>query len=103
MLQHHESKKFIGVKSKSAFIGIELHLKMLKYYKGLFKVGDVVLDSFALYQHIIDIYIHVPSNLSLEDLVHKPLIYQPYIFQAKGHDPIIKQTFVSGKSIFSSS
>ena len=41
---------------------------------------------FTLDKHIVDINLHVPSNLLTEHLVHQPLVNSSYVFQSKWHD-----------------
>ena len=70
---------------------------MLQYRKDLFKLSNVVLNSFALNEHVIHIHLYISPNLLLEDLVDEPLVTHPHILQIKRYDPVIKKTFVSSK------
>lgn len=58
---------------------VRLHLKTLEHSKNFFEVHNVILNSFALYKHVIHLYLYISSYLFLEDLVHKPLIGCPSI------------------------
>ena len=51
----------------------------------------------AFYQHIVYIYFHVPSYLSLEHFVHKPLVRCPCILQTEGHNFVVIQASIGDK------
>lgn len=46
----------------------------MKSSKGFLKIFDVVGGGLAFHQHVIYIYLYIPSNLTFKDSVHQPLV-----------------------------
>ena len=59
-----------------------------------------MLGNPAFDEHVVDIYLHISTYLSLEDFVDKSLVGYPYIFKIKWHNPITKKTLISDKYSF---
>ena len=54
-------------------------------------------DFLALYEHVVDIDLHIMIDLVLEDFIDQSLICSPDIFETKRHDFVAVQAFVSDK------
>ena len=59
------------------------------------QVDDVVKEPDALGQHVVDIHLHVSTDLVLKDLIDEPLISRPYILQTERYYFIVVRPSVS--------
>ena len=54
----------------------------------------------TLDEQIVNINLHVPSNLLIEHLVYQYLVYCSYVLQSKWHEPVTVQSFTSDEGHF---
>ena len=62
----------------------------MDFSKYFFQVCHVLGYAMGFDDHVVDIDLDIFSDLLLKDPVHESLVCSAYIFQAKGHDPIVE-------------
>ena len=73
-LRDYETQEFVGGYLEGAFGRIQLHAVLSKRDKGLLEVVDVVIHTHAFDHHVINVGLHISSNLMSEDLIDHPLV-----------------------------
>ena len=61
------------------------------------EISYILVHQLALYNHVINIDLNVPTQLWFEHFGHHPLISRPFIFQAKGHHLVVIISYRSNK------
>ncbi|PKU65742.1 hypothetical protein MA16_Dca022163 [Dendrobium catenatum] len=62
--------------------------------EALLQVRDMLRPFETLYQHVINIHLHITSNKGFKNLIHETLISCSNILEPEGHHPITIQSFV---------
>jgi hypothetical protein len=78
--------------SKSTFGRVKYHTVFPQCPEHLCQVEDMPSRLYALYQHVVHVYLHVSSNLLPEHLIQKTLIGCSSVLQFERHDLIAIQS-----------
>ncbi|PKU85929.1 hypothetical protein MA16_Dca001760 [Dendrobium catenatum] len=62
--------------------------------EALLQVGDMLRFFKTLYQHVIEVHLHVTPNKGFENLIHEALVSCSSILEPEGHYPITVQSSV---------
>lgn len=79
----HESEKLVGCDTENILAWIQLYLMLMKCIEGFFHVFDVVGLFGALDEHVVNVDLHILTNLVFENLIDQSLIDSSCIFQIK--------------------
>jgi len=86
----HEPQKFSDRHSENTLLRVETHVALAHLVEDFFEVANVFFGCLRLYNHVVHIYLHGPTDLPSKDPIHKPLIGSPCILQTERHDFIAK-------------
>ena len=60
----------------------------------------MIVFSYAFYQHVIYINLHIPPNLVRKHLVHQSLVHQPSVFESEWHYLVGEEPVACNKGSF---
>ena len=99
-LRDYEAQEFARGYPEGALGRIQLHAVLSEHGEGLSEVVDVVSHAHAFDHHVINVGLHISTNLVNEDLIDHPLISSSSIFQLEGHYFIAVSPSVSDEGCF---
>ena len=73
-LSDHESQKFTRGDPEGALGGIQFHSVLPESCKGFLQIFDVLFSFSAFDQHVVNINLHVATDLVLEDFIDQSLV-----------------------------
>ena len=60
----------------------------------------MVVFSYAFYQHVIYINLHIPPNPVRKHLVHQSLVCRPSVFEFEWHYLVVEESLACNKGSF---
>ena len=60
----------------------------------------MVVFSYAFYQHVIYINLHIPPNPVCKHLVHQSLVRRPSVFEFEWHYLVVEESLACNKGSF---
>jgi hypothetical protein len=87
-MRDYEAKEFSGWHAKDTLQRIQHHLVPLKIFKGFREIANQVGSFPGHDRDVVDVSVHVPTNLVLQALMHRTLVSGTCIFQTKRHGDI---------------
>ncbi|PKU84765.1 hypothetical protein MA16_Dca008175 [Dendrobium catenatum] len=62
--------------------------------EALLQVGDMLRFFETLYQHVVDVHLHITSNKGFENHIHETLVSCSSILEPEWNHPITIQPFI---------